>query len=80
MLIKNRRNEIVFGFTIIASILLIPLIINISTSSFNSDNSLSPSLASGDNFDILEFWDNEIERVNNTPINIVYGDNRTILQ
>lgn len=78
MLIKNKRNEIFFGFSIIASILLIPLIINISTSSFNSDNSLSPSPASGDNFDILDFWDSEIERVNNTPLNIVYGNNRTI--
>lgn len=78
MLIKNRRNEIVFGFTIIASILLIPLIMNVSTSSFNSDSSLSPSPASGDNFDILDFWDNEIERVNNTLLNLVYGDIRTI--
>jgi cephalosporin-C deacetylase-like acetyl esterase len=31
--------------------------------------------ANGDNFDILDFWENEIERVNNTALNIVYGDN-----
>jgi len=78
MLTKNKRNEIFFGFTLLASILLIPLIANVSTSSFNRNNSLSPSPASGDNFDILDFWDNEIERVNNTPLNIVYGDYRTI--
>ncbi|MHA1241134.1 MAG: hypothetical protein ACTSQU_10115 [Promethearchaeota archaeon] len=34
--------------------------------------------ANEDNFNILDFWQNEIERVNSTSLNIVYGDNHTI--
>jgi len=30
------------------------------------------------NFNILDFWEDEIIRVNNTPLNIVYGGNSTL--
>jgi len=49
----------------------------ISTSKQNYNPSFSIS-ENDVNFDILDFWEDEIERVNNTPLNIVYGENRTI--
>ncbi len=80
MLTKNKRNRIFFGFTIIASILLVPLILDVSTDLNSNDTSLFSVSTNGNNFDILDFWENEIERVNNTALNIVYGDNNyTIL-
>jgi len=78
MLKKNKRNRIVFGLAIIASSLLVPLILDVSTDFNNNDSSLFSVSANGDNFDILDFWDNEIERVNSTSLNLVYGNNRTI--
>ena len=70
---KNKRKKIVFGFMIIASVLLIPLILDDSTRDISNDSSLFPSPANGGNYDILKFWANEIERVNNTPLNIIFG-------
>ena len=78
ILTKNKRKKIVFGFTILASVLLIPLILVDSTRGISNESSLFPSPANGGNFDILNFWANEIERVNNTPLNIIFGNNRTI--
>lgn len=78
MLVKNKKKSVVFGLTVIAVILLVPIILDLSTEFINNDTSLFSLSANGDNFDILDFWDNEIERVNNTPLNIVYGNNRTI--
>jgi len=69
---KDKKNGIIAGLIILIMILLIPLILDSLTPSNNKVFSVS---ASGDNFDILDFWENEIERVNNTPLNIVYGDN-----
>lgn len=55
----------------------------IYTSQFNLDfnsktpeNKLSNSLNS--DFDILKFWETEIKRVENTSLNIAFGDNNTI--
>ena len=31
-----------------------------------------------DDFDILKFWDSEIERVNNTPLNLYFGENKSL--
>ncbi|MFX0011891.1 MAG: alpha/beta hydrolase family protein, partial [Candidatus Hermodarchaeota archaeon] len=31
-----------------------------------------------DDFDILEFWDSEIERVNTTPLNLYFGQNKSV--
>ncbi len=78
MVVKNKRKSVVFGFTVIAVVLLVPIIFNISTELIKNDTSLFSLSANGDNFNILDFWDNEIERVNSTPLNIVYGNNRTI--
>ena len=75
---KNKKNRLIFGLPIIASILLIPLMLDVSTDLFNRDSSNFSISANGDNFNILDFWENEIERVNNTPLNIVYGNNHTI--
>ena len=75
---KNKKNRIIFGFTILISILLIPLILDVLVSFNINDSSLFSVSANDDNFNILDFWENEIERVNSTPLNIVYGDNRTI--
>jgi len=75
---KNKKNRIIFGFIFVISILLIPLMLNIFAPFNNRDSSLFSVSADGDNFDILDFWENEIERVNNTPLNIVYGENHTI--
>ena len=72
---KDKKNGIIAGLIILIMILLIPLILDSLTPSNNKEFSVS---ASGDNFDILDFWENEIERVNNTPLNIVYGENHTI--
>jgi len=44
----------------------------------NKDSSVISVSANGDNFNILDFWENEIERVNNTSLNVVFGDNHTI--
>jgi len=75
---KNKKNRIIFGFTILISILLIPLMLDFLAPINSKNSSLYSVSANGDNFDILDFWENEIERVNSTPLNIVYGDNHTI--
>jgi cephalosporin-C deacetylase-like acetyl esterase len=72
---KNKKNSIFLGLIVVISILLIPLMLDSITLPNNKEFSVS---ATEDNFDILDFWENEIERVNSTPLNIVYGDNRTI--
>ncbi|NVM16845.1 MAG: prolyl oligopeptidase family serine peptidase [Candidatus Lokiarchaeota archaeon] len=78
MLVKNKRKGVVFGLTVIAVILLVPIFVDLSTDLLNNDTSLFSVSANGDNFDILDFWDKEIERVNSTSLNIVYGNNHTI--
>ena len=75
---KNRKNGIIFGLIVIASILLIPLMSDVLTPFNNKDSPLFSVSTNGDNFDILDFWENEIERVNSTALNIVYGDIYTI--
>ncbi len=40
------------------------------------DNSLRTNQS--ENFDILDFWEREIERVNNTPLDLHYGENQSI--
>jgi len=75
---KNKKNSIFLGFIVVISILLIPLLLDNLTFFDNKDSSLFSVSANGDNFDILDFWENEIERVNSTALNIVYGDNHTI--
>jgi len=72
---KNKKTRIISGFIVVISILLIPLMLDVLTPFNNRDSSLFSVSADEDNFDILNFWENEIERVNNTPLNIVYGDN-----
>ncbi|MHA1471826.1 MAG: alpha/beta hydrolase family protein, partial [Promethearchaeota archaeon] len=76
---KSKKVNIFLGFTILISILLIPLLFDVFTPiSINDSSSFSIS-ADEDNFNILDFWESEIERVNSTPLNIVYNSNRTIL-
>ena len=75
---KNRKNSIFLGFIVAISILLIPLMLDVSAPFNNKDSSVFSLSANEDNFNILDFWENEIERVNNTPLNIVNGDYRTI--
>jgi len=75
---KNNKNRIIFGFIVVISILLIPLMLDVLAPFNNKDSSVFSTSANGENFNILDFWENEIERVNNTPLNIVFGDNRTI--
>ena len=72
---ERKKNRIIFGFIVVSSILLVPLLLDFSTPVNKQNLALS---ANGVNFDILDFWENEIERVNSTPLNIVYGDNYTI--
>ena len=75
---KHKKNSLFLGFIVVISILLIPLMINVLTLFNNRDSSVFSMSANGDDFNILDFWEKEIERVNNTPLNIVYGDNHTI--
>ncbi len=75
---KNKKNRFIFGFIILISILLVPLMLDILAFLNTRDSSLFSASTNGDNFNILDFWENEIERVNSTSLNIVYGDNRTI--
>jgi len=75
---KNKKNSIFLGFIVVISILLIPLLLGNLTFFDNKDSSLFSMSANGDNFDILDFWENEIERVNSTALNIVLGDSHTI--
>jgi len=75
---KNKKTRIISGFIVVISILLIPFMLEVLAPFNNRDSSLFSVSADEDNFDILNFWENEIERVNNTSLNIVYGDNRTI--
>ncbi len=76
---KNNKNRIIFGFIVVISILLIPLMLGKLPYTNNNVPSVFSVSANGDNFDILDFWENEIERVNSTPLNIVYGSNLTIM-
>jgi len=76
---KNNKNRIIFGFIVVISILLIPLMLGKLPYANNNVPSVFSVSANGDNFDILDFWENEIERVNSTPLNIVYGSNLTIM-
>ena len=75
---KNKKGRIIFGFIVVISILLIPLIIDVSAPFNNKNSSVFSLSANEDNFNILNFWENEIERVNSTQLNIIKGDNRTI--
>ncbi len=64
---KDKKNGIIAGLIILIMILLIPLILDSLTPSNNKEFSVS---ASGDNFNILDFWENEIEKVNSTPLKV----------
>ena len=75
---KNKKNRIIFGFIVVISILLIPFMLEILAPFNNRDSSLFSVSADGDNFDILDFWENEIERVNSTQLNIINGSIHTI--
>jgi len=75
---KNKKNSIFLGLIVVISILLIPLMLDNLTFFNDKNSSLFSVSTNGDNFDILDFWENEIERVNSTALNIVYGDNQTI--
>lgn len=75
---KETKNTCLVFITLILILLASNLITNfISTPKRNYDPSFSIS-ENGVSFDILDFWETEIERVNNTPLNIVFGENRTI--
>ena len=63
---------------LLVAILLVPISLNGTEGRNASDSPSISSASSGENFDILDFWDKEIERVNSTLLNIVYGSNRTI--
>jgi hypothetical protein len=75
---RKEKYFIILSFITLISILLVSNYITnfISTSKQNYDSSFSIS-ENGVSFDILDFWETEIERVNNTPLNIVFGENRT---
>ncbi|GAG68729.1 unnamed protein product, partial [marine sediment metagenome] len=75
---KNKKNGIFLGLIVVILILLIPLMLDNLTFFNNKDSSSFSMSGNGDNFDILDFWESEIERVNNTALNIVYGDIYTI--
>ncbi len=73
-----KKNSLFLGFIVVISILLIPLMLDALAPINNKDSTVLSTSANGDNFNILDFWENEIERVNSTQLNIVYGDNHTI--
>ncbi|MHA1319941.1 MAG: alpha/beta hydrolase family protein [Promethearchaeota archaeon] len=75
---KNKKKRLFLGFIVVISILLIPLMLDVLQPYNNKDSTVFSVSANGDNFNILDFWENEIERVNSTPLNIVYGNNHTI--
>jgi len=66
---------IIIGFSFSLSLLNIVLINR--NLEFKSQTPLELS-ENGENFDILNFWQDEISRVNNTPLNIIYGDNSSL--
>jgi cephalosporin-C deacetylase-like acetyl esterase len=74
----NNRNSIICVSIILVSILIIPTTLNVSEYQDTHDSSSISLSTNGENFDILNFWEKEIERVNNTPLNIAYGSNRTV--
>ncbi|MFW9950743.1 MAG: alpha/beta hydrolase family protein, partial [Candidatus Thorarchaeota archaeon] len=75
---KKINKIIIIGSIVIFSLLIFPFSFE-SYKFLNKSNTSDFSLsANEDNFDILEFWDSEMERVNNTPLNIIYGNNRSI--
>jgi cephalosporin-C deacetylase-like acetyl esterase len=76
---KETKKVCLVFITLILILLASNFITNfISTSKKNYNPSFSIS-ENGVSFDILDFWETEIERVNNTPLNIVFGENRTIV-
>jgi cephalosporin-C deacetylase-like acetyl esterase len=83
MLIKStsgnqKKNHRCFGLTFSLFIVAM-LLLSIVLAPLNINNHSLPSVSTNsDNFDILNFWDTEMARVNNTPLDIVYGNNRTI--
>jgi hypothetical protein len=76
---RKEKYFIILSFITLISILLVSNYITsfISTSKKNYDPSFSIS-ENGVSFDILDFWETEIERVNNTPLNIAFGEIHTI--
>ncbi|TFG27352.1 MAG: hypothetical protein EU532_07680 [Promethearchaeota archaeon] len=74
---KNFKISLVI-FLVLTSLFLI---INSIFTYYDLKNSYIPNSKAShnnddddDDFDILEFWNQEIERVNNTPLNIKYGE------
>ncbi|MBA7513188.1 hypothetical protein ES705_05198 [subsurface metagenome] len=79
---RFNRKETKYVSLVFITLILILLASNfitnfISTSKQNYEPSFLIS-ENGVSFDILDFWETEIERVNNTPLNIIFGENHTI--
>jgi cephalosporin-C deacetylase-like acetyl esterase len=54
------------------------LIILFKNNDYLTESESTININQTDDFDILEFWDSEIERVNNTPLNIFFGENKSV--
>lgn len=83
MLVKStsgneKKNHLFFGLTFSLSLFLILLLSIVLAPSNINNRTLTSISTNSENFNILDFWDTEIARVNNTPLNLVYGNNRTI--
>jgi cephalosporin-C deacetylase-like acetyl esterase len=78
--LKKKTYLLVIFFSVLFSFSLISIFFNIvqlKQDFIPLDNDLSINKYEG--FDILDFWEHEIERVNNTPLNINFGENHSIL-
>lgn len=76
-MIKHKRIGLAFIFSIILSpfIILKCIDLNNNCTRYNSTKILT---SNSNDFNILTFWDQEIERVNNTSLNIELGENFTL--
>ena len=54
------------------------LIVLFKTNYYFSESQSTININQTDDFDILGFWDSEIERVNNTPLNLYFGENKSV--
>ncbi|MFW9950414.1 MAG: hypothetical protein ACFFKA_09870, partial [Candidatus Thorarchaeota archaeon] len=78
MLDKKTNNIIFFLITLLTLFLISSMFLHRLHSNTDTVEN-NRNLSQPDNFDILDFWEKEIERVNNTPLNINMGDNFSIL-
>lgn len=79
---NNRKINIIIIYSII-SIYVLSIGLNLfyyfSIENINKPDNFIPMKTSNSNdFNILRFWESEIKRVNNTPLNIILGKNSTI--